>query len=50
MRMASQAFRNPSENGASDPPAMAASTTPWRTIQNAWPIAWLADAQAVEMV
>ena len=39
IRMASHAFRKPSENGVSAPPAMAASAIPFRTIQNACPIA-----------
>ncbi len=50
MRMASHAFKNPRENGASEPPAMAASSMPWRTMENAWPMAWAADAHAVEIV
>ena len=49
-RMASQAFRIPKLNGASLPPVRARSVMPERTIQNAWPMAWPADEQAVEMV
>src|SRR5256885_17186643 len=49
-RMASHAFRSPMENGASLPPAIAISADPLRTIQNAWPIAWLADEHAVDTV
>ena len=48
--MASQAFRMPKLNGASLPPAMAASVIPLRTIQKAWPMAWAAEEHAVEMV
>src|SRR2546427_7183038 len=49
-RMASQAFNRPMLNGASLPPAIARSTSPLRTIRKAWPIAWLAEEQAVEIV
>ena len=49
-RMASQAFRIPKLKGASLPPAMARSVAPERTIQKAWPMAWPAEEQAVEMV
>ena len=38
-RMASQAFRNPMLKTASQPPAMAISALPPRTIQKAWPMA-----------
>ena len=34
---------------ASLPPATAMSTIPERTMWNAWPIAWLAEAQALPM-
>ena len=49
-RMASQAFRMPKLKGASLPPVMARSVWPLRTIQKAWPMAWPAEEQAVEMV
>ena len=49
-RIASHAFNIPRLNGASDPPASAASTSPLRTIQNACPMAWLDEAQAVHTV
>src|SRR5947209_14363102 len=49
-RIASHAFSSPMLNGASLPPVMAASTWPLRTIQNACPMAWLAEEQAVEIV
>ena len=48
--MASHAFRMPKLNGASLPPVRARSVAPVRTIQNAWPMAWPAEEQAVEMV
>jgi hypothetical protein len=44
--MASQARKIPKLKGASLPPASARSTAPERTIQKAWPIAWVDDAQA----
>ena len=37
-------------NGASLPPVTATSAMPERTIQNAWPMAWFEDEQAVEIV
>ena len=49
-RMASQALRIPKLKGASLPPVMAMSQAPERTIQKAWPMAWPAEAQAVDMV
>ncbi len=48
-RIASQAFSSPKLNGASLPPAMAISTSPARTMRNAWPMAWFAEERAVEM-
>src|SRR5438477_12477645 len=49
-RIASQAFKCPKEIGASLPPASAQSSVPWRINHNAWPIAWFAEEQAVEVV
>jgi len=49
-RIASQALRMPMLNIASLPPVMARSADPCRMAQNACPIAWLAEEQAVEMV
>ena len=49
-RMASQAFSIPKLKGASLPPQMARPVMPERTIQYAWPMAWPAEEQAVEMV
>ena len=48
--MASHAFRMPKLNGASLPPVIARSVMPDRTIQYACPMAWPAEAQAVETV
>ena len=42
-RIASHALRNPMLKTASLPPVMAISATPLRTIQNAWPMAWLEE-------
>src|SRR5437762_14374170 len=49
-RIASQAFKCPKEIGASLPPASAQSSVPCRINQNACPIAWFAEEQAVEVV
>ena len=49
-RRPSQALRLPQQNGASLPPAIARSTTPWRTSQKARPRAWAEDEQAVDRV
>src|SRR5260370_11397116 len=49
-RMASHAFRNPRLKMASLPPVIAISAPPPRTIQNAWPMAWLEEEQAVEIL
>src|SRR5262249_16647023 len=49
-RIASQAFKCPKDMGASLPPASAQSSVPCRINQNACPIAWLAEEQAVEVV
>ncbi len=45
-RSASHPFMKPGAMEASQPPVMATSTTPARIMCAAWPIAWLADAQA----
>jgi len=37
-------------NVASLPPVIAASAIPERNIQKAWPMAWLEEEQAVEIV
>src|SRR5438045_6327413 len=49
-RIASQAFKCPKEIGASLPPASAQLSVPCRINQNACPIAWFAEEQAVEVV
>src|ERR1700751_1409913 len=49
-RIASHALRIPKLNGASLPPVIARPVMPVRTIQNACPMAWPADEQAVEIV
>ena len=49
-RIASHALRLPKLNGASLPPASATSAVPFPTIQKAWPMAWVDDEQAVEIV
>src|SRR5512142_2326157 len=49
-RMASHAFSSPKLKGASLPPASATSAAPERTHQNACPMAWFDDEQAVEIV
>ncbi len=48
MRMASQPFIAPNVMLASVPPVTAQVTLPLRTKWNAWPIAWVAEAQAEE--
>src|SRR6185437_3597288 len=49
-RMESHARRKPKVSAASYPPAIAATACPLRTIWNARPMAWVPDAQAVEML
>ncbi len=46
MRMASQPFMPPNVMLASVPPATAQVTLPLRTMWNARPMAWVAEAQA----
>ena len=48
MRMASHAFTVPVVSCASAPPATAQVTAPDRTRWKAWPMEWVAEAQAVE--
>ena len=49
-RMESHARRKPKVSAASYPPAMAAGAIPERTIWKARPMAWVPEAQAVEML
>src|SRR6218665_2260695 len=49
-RIDSQARQTKGLRQASVPPATAAWIAPWRSRRNASPIAWVEEAQAVEMV
>src|SRR5688572_9935690 len=49
-RIASHDLRNPCEKIASEPPVIASSIIPERTIQKACPMAWLAEEHAVDTV
>ncbi len=49
-RRPSQALTPPKQSMDSEPPVTIARVTPLRISQNAWPIAWLEDAQAVATV